>query len=118
MAISEQEWNSVRSVVEAVVRDLIGGRQSYFMTAPVIKRDTTNRLIWVKDLGDQPVPVVGFNYTVKYYDSDDNGTHPRTAVAKPDVPKIGETVFIAFELGLQWLPRCLGVLQGNNWMVD
>jgi hypothetical protein len=32
------------------------------------------------------------------------------------VPKVGDTVLVARELGTRRLPRCLGILQGKNWI--
>lgn len=117
MPISEEEWNSIRAVAEKVARDVSGTRGDWFQTGRVIKRDEKNRLIWIKGMGHTPLPVVGFNYTVRYYDTDDNGKlRVRQANAKVVVPKVGETVLVAFELGSSRLPRCLGVVQGKNYL--
>lgn len=117
MPILEAEWTSIRSMIERVVADIAGRRDSYFITGKVIKRDEGKRLVWLKEFGDQPIPIVSFDYTVKYYDDTTTGTKVKTAKAKVDVPKIGATVLVARELGSRRLPRCLGIIQGIDWLV-
>jgi hypothetical protein len=117
MPIDEQEWNSLRAASERIAANVSGRRTEYFRTARVIKRDEKNRLVWVKDMGDVAIPIVSFDYEIRYYDTDENGNaRVRHARARVAVPKIGETVFVAFELGSTRLPRCLGVVQGKNWV--
>jgi len=115
--ITEEEWNSIRVACEKIARDVAGTRGEWFQTGKVIKRDEKNRLIWIQGMGHTAIPVVGFNYTVRYYDTDDEGKlRVRQADAKVVVPKKGETVLVAFELGSTRLPRCLGVVQGKNYL--
>lgn len=114
--ISEGEWASIRSLVEKLVTQLTGGRRNFF-TARVIKRDDTNKLVWVRELGAQAIPVVGFDYNVTYYDTDSTGVvNRKNAKISPATPKVGEHVFIVLEMGAQSLPRCLGTIQGRNWL--
>lgn len=117
MPITEPEWTSIASLVERMVPQLTGGRRN-FKTGRVIKRDANNQLVWIRELGDQPIPVVGFDYTVKYYDTDNAGnTVPKTAKISPVTPDVGEHVFIVFEMGEHSLPRCLGTIQGTGWIL-
>jgi len=115
--ISEEEWNSIRAVCEKISREVAGTRGEWFQTGRVIKRDEKNRLVWIKGMGHTPLPVVGFEYDVRYYDTDDEGNlRVRNARAKVVVPALGATVLVAFELGSTRLPRCLGIVQGKNYL--
>jgi len=129
MPISEGEWNSIRNLVERVAADVSGNR-NFFTTGKVIKRDEDKMLVWIEEFGDQPIPLVFFDYEVKYYDETPNGTtvpsagssspfqtNSKKAKVKVIVPKIGDTVLVARELGSRRLPRCLGKLQGKGWIV-
>lgn len=114
MPINENEWASIQALVERIVGH---GGKSNFMTARVLKRDVANKLVWVKELGAQAIPVVGFDYSVKYYDTDSTGTvNVKTVSASVKVPDVGESVFIVLEMGAQSLPRCLGTIQGRGWV--
>lgn len=114
--ITEAEWGSIASMIERVVGH---GGKDHFMSATVIKRDEANGNVWVRELGNQAIPVVGFDYNVKYYDTDETGTvNVKHAQISPAVPKVGEHIFILFEMGSKSLPRCVGVVQGRNWIAS
>lgn len=116
MAITEGEWASIGAMATKIAEKVSGGRRG-FLTARVIKRDENNKLVWVRELGGQAIPVVGLDYNVKYYDTDSSGTvNVKKAVISPAVPKIGQNVFIILEMGEASLPRCLGTIQGRNWL--
>jgi hypothetical protein len=130
MPISEPEWASVRAMIEEVVADLAGNRASYFTTGKVIKRNEADKLVWLEEFGDQPIPIVGFDYELKYYYASSAGlatpaagaglpskTITKTIKAKVRVPKVGETVVVAREFGSRRIPRCIGVIQGKHWIV-
>jgi hypothetical protein len=115
--ISEQEWNSIRTACEKVCARISGRRSEFFETGTVAKRDEVNRLIWLKGYSNDPIPIVAFDYEVKYYDTDSDGNViVRKAKVTPVVPKVGQTVFVAYESGISRLPRCLGVMQGKKWI--
>lgn len=90
----------------------------------VIKANEAQRLVWVKELGDQAIPIVGFTYTVKYYDDSGDGLNTPAAgnplpnkvkvkkVKKilPDMPEVGQTVVILRTFGSGRLPKCVGVI--------
>lgn len=115
--ITEQEWNSIRTVVERICAEVSGRRQEFFQTGKVIKRDEVNRLVWIKGMGHTAIPIVSFNYDIRYYDTDELGNATvKNARAKIAVPKLGEIVLVVFELGSTRLPRCLGVVQGKNYL--
>lgn len=130
MPITEGEWASIRSMVEIVSAEVSGNRASYFTTGKVIKRDEKTMCVWIEDFGDQPIPVVSYEYEVKYYDETPKGTtavaagnsqpsktRVNTVQVKCKLPKVGDTVFVAREMGTRRLPRCLGVILGKNWIV-
>jgi len=115
--ISEREWSAIAGMVTKMVKKIAGERGN-LITSTVIKRDSGNRLVWIKELGDQGIPVVGFDYNVKYYDTDNNGNvNVKNIVVHPHTPDVGDHVLVALELGSQSLPRCVGVIQGNNWII-
>lgn len=129
MAITEPEWQSIRALIEVVSAEVSGNR-NFFTTGKVIKRDTEQKLVWIEDFGDQPIPLVAFDFEINYYDETPQGTTAVAAgnaqpyavtkkkvMAKVQVPKIGETVLVARELGSRRLPRCLGVIMGKGWIV-
>lgn len=116
MAITEGEWTSISSLIERMVAK--GGGRRQFITSQVLKRDEGNGVIWIGELGDQPIPIVGFDYNVKYYGIDGSGNVTvKNAIATPITPQVGEQVLVALEMGEQSLPRCLGVVKGTNWLV-
>jgi len=128
--ISEEEWNSIMESIQLEIGKRIGRRQDYFILAKVIKRDDKKNLVWVAELGDQPIPILAFDYQVKYHDNTTSGSTPaegaalpmHSVVKKADVkvlcPKVGELVLIAREMGSDFYPRCLGVIHSRNWITD
>jgi hypothetical protein len=115
--ISEGEWASIRALVEKVSTQVTGGRRN-FISDKVVKRDVTKKLVWLSQFGNQPIPIVGFDYEVKYYDTNSSGTvNPKKTTISPAVPDVGDTVLVVLEMGEQSLPRCLGKIQGRNWVL-
>jgi len=130
MPITEPEWQSVAAMIERKIMQMTGLRSNNFITGKVIKRDVPNKCVYLKDFGDQAIPVVGFNYTVKYYDETPNGTtavssgsaqpyktRVKTVTVDVVVPNVGDIVAVLCEMGTHRLPRCIGVIQGKNWLV-
>lgn len=115
MPITEGEWASIRAMAEQVAVEVSGTRKDYFVMGKVIKRDPVKNLIWMTEFGDQPIPLFSFDYEVFYY----AGTplRKKTAKVKPACPKIGQTVLVAREMGLNRLPRCLGVLRSKGFVI-
>lgn len=115
--ISEAEWASIRELAIKLASQ-VANQTGNFVTGKVIKRDEKNKLVWLRELGDQPIPVVGFRYDVKYYDEGSSGAvNVKTTTAVPQTPQLGDYVFVALEMGAQSLPRCLGVILGTNWII-
>jgi hypothetical protein len=92
---------------------------SLLLTTKVIRRDETKKLIWVNELGTQPVPLIGFDFNVKYYDTNASGAViEKVAKISIEVPHIGDTVLIAMERGTKRLPRCLGKIQSRDYIAS
>lgn len=117
MPITDPEWASVSNLIEKIAARVSGKRQDYFITGTVIKVDAVNQLVYMAEFGDQAIPIVAFNYTVDFYDDNGTGISKKTVTAKVAMPKIGDTILVARELGTRRLPRALGILQGQNWIV-
>jgi len=122
--IEDSEWASIGEYVTRIVQHVAGRAGDHFFVDKVLKNDTTNNLVWVQELGDTPVPLFTFDYDVKYYDESPKGTglsfggykvYTKIAKTKVRCPKVGELVLIAREMGMNRLPRCLGVLRSTNF---
>jgi len=117
MPITDPEWSSIAALAENVSKTISGRRIDFFKTGTVVKRDVANKLVWVDEFANQAIPIVGFDYEVKYYDEGSSGiVSVKKAIVTVAVPKVGQKVLVGFEMGLRRLPRCLGVLQGTNWI--
>lgn len=115
MAISEGEWASIRNFVTG----LIGKRGEYFITGKVVSVDKKKRLVYVKEFGTQGIPIVGFDYEVAYYDTNQVGTViKKKAKVTLLLPKVGQAVLIAREQGVNGLPRCIGVVPPSSLWVE
>jgi len=115
MPLNDRDFQSIYEIVDKSFRNATGT----LLMSKVTKRDVTNKLVWVPELGDQPVPLVGFDYEVKYYDTDNAGIiNEKKAKVSPMVPEIGDLVFIALERGTQRLPRCIGKVYSQNYILS
>ena len=125
--ITSGEWASIAELVERVAMQVAGKSGAHFFVATVIKNDTGKNLVWVRELHDIPIPLFAFDYIVKYYDESPRGTglsfggyktYTKFATAKVKCPLVGDVVLICREMGTDRLPRCLGVLQSNDFAID
>jgi|SRR5215471_2180403 len=117
--ISEAEWQSIRTMVESVVPQITGSRKDYFVTGTVKKVNKTKKLVWLAEFGTQAIPIVGYDYDITYYDTDQTGiVRKRVTKAVVRMPRVGQVVLVARELGVSSLPRCLGVIQGRGWVAE
>lgn len=111
--LSKYDW---QSIYEAIRRS---APNSEFVQGIVVSRDVKNRLVFIRELYDQPIPIIGFEYIIEYFDTQSNGTvTKRTATVKPKVPEIGETVLVALQSGEIRLPKCLGIITSTNFTRD
>lgn len=105
-------------MAEKIVQQTIGTRGDYFVTGKVIKVDDTHRCVYLQEFGDQPIPIVSFDYAVKSYETLSTGrVSAKTATTTVVMPKVGQSVLVAREMGTARLPRALGVIQGLNWII-
>lgn len=114
--ITEPEWQSISQFVEKIIQQVVGRRSDFFTTGKVVKVDAKNKCIYMAEFGDQAIPVVGFNYTTSYYVQESGSMTKKTATAEVQMPKVGQSVLVAREMGTARLPRALGVIQGKNWI--
>lgn len=124
MPITDPEWQSISEHVIDLIKDVAGQAGDHFFVDVVVKNDASKNLVWVETLGDTPIPLFAFQYEVKYYDESPRGTglsfgayktYTKYAKVKIVCPKVGETVLVAREMGMNRLPRCLGVLRSTGF---
>lgn len=76
MPLNHSDWREIQKFVG----EQIAGIGEPFVQATVVKTDPVKRLIWTKEFGDQPIPMFGHDYQVKYYDDD---SYPKTVELLP-----------------------------------
>lgn len=90
-----------------------------FMSSVVIKSDEINRVVYVSELFDIPIPIFGHFYDIEYFDTQPDGTTvKKIATVKPKVPQIGDIILISLQNGDLQLPKCLGILSSDNYLLD
>lgn len=118
MALSAQDWQQIQEFVNRI----ISKTGEAFIQGKVVKSDPTRRVVWLREFGDTPIPLIGFDYRVKYRYKETDGT---TTVAKTkphsdDVeiltPRVGDTVLVAQQFGTRRLPKCLGVIKSVRYV--
>jgi hypothetical protein len=115
MPLTADDWGQIYKVLQSEIQR----NKSGMIQSVVTKRDTDNKLIWVKELGDQPIPLIAFDHDVKYYIVDaSNNTVPRHGTGKVKVPEIGEAVLILLHMGTRRLPKALGVIRSTNFVIE
>jgi hypothetical protein len=104
MGLTDTDLNRVQDLIEngAMPSEVVYGR--------VVRRDEHKKLIWLKEFGDQPIPLVAMRAKVKIFDTTPTGTQIKTAEVIYEVPKIGELVVVLRQLGSRRLPKCVGVV--------
>lgn len=126
MALEDSDWRKIFSAIAD------SQQPSTIIQGVVVKNDVANNLIWLEEFGNQPIPLFFFEFTVKYYDSvathADTTTGSITSQITPKVtkdvdikvkcPKVGDTVLVLRQYGTRRLPKCIGVLQSTNFIID
>ena len=116
--ISHGDWNEIQSLI----RRMIGDQGDTFVQGTVIRNDPIRKVVFVKEFGDIPIPIVAHWYQVTYNTRDTSGrvlrtkTIPYSTDVDVLVPRVGDIVFIAQHLGTRSLPKCLGVIQSKNFV--
>lgn len=120
-ALTPALWNAI---ADAISRALPGRNMSF---GRVIKRDVTDKVVWLEEFGETAIPLCAFDSSFAYYDTQQDGTVKRredkgdTDAAfrtKMLVPKVGQLVVIIDLFGNRRFPVCVGVLQsklGSYW---
>jgi hypothetical protein len=117
MPITDPEWESIAQLAEKIAGRVSGTKSDYFVTGKVVKADAKNKCIYMAEFGDQAIPLVGFERKITYYDTNASGrVVAKTAVSEIIMPRVGQIVLVARELGTRRLPRALGIIQGTNWI--
>lgn len=95
----------------------------------VTKRDLKRKVLFMKEFGTTPIPLIAFNYEVNYFDVQPFGSTPaqgvampkkrfaKKVIAKPQLPKVGDTVLVLRHFGSRRLPKCIGIIQSKNFVV-
>ncbi len=118
MALTHGDWNEIHNAIRKGVADT----GEAFVQGVVIKSDAINKVIYLKEFGDTPIPIVAHHYQVKYLARDDSGrkiilkTLAYSADVEVLVPRIGDIVLVAQHLGTRALPKCLGVIMSRNFV--
>jgi hypothetical protein len=85
MPLTENDFASIKTLIDSAVGEI----GQTFITGEVIKRDDQRKLIWIKELGDQPIPVVDFKNMVDVY----SNVMPATEIWH-EVGTAGEPAFV------------------------
>lgn len=115
-------WEAIADLVR---RQAAPGEISFHQ---VTKRDVAKRVVWVEDFGGNGIPLVHFDYSFAYYDTQAGGVVKRydTTPDETDpayrvkvlVPRVGQTVAILNPSGNRRFPVCVGIVQsvpGSYW---
>ncbi len=113
MPLDQRDWRRIQNLIDELAR----AQPDYFSQDKVISVDEHRHVVFVKSFGDQPIPLFAFEYDVNTLDTLKNGkTKMRHTVAKPRMPKKGDTVLIARHMGSRRLPKCIGILQSTHFV--
>ncbi len=123
--LSHRLWNTIQQLV---AESTPGSEVVY---GQVIDRDEDKMLVWLEDFGDQPIPIVGFRYTVNVYDESPRGTtvpaqgqsspyqtYKKQFKVKTECPKIGDTVVVLRQMGSRRLAKCVGIVLSKGFVVE
>lgn len=131
MPLTHDDWREIQSFVNRAITQ----RGEPFVQGVVVKSDPVKMLVWLKEFGDQPIPVVAFDYEVKYFYNETYGNTQavgapvqtrlksrKTNTAAKEVkvlcPKKGDVVLVARHLGSRRLPKCLGVIKSKGYVTN
>lgn len=118
MALRDQDWQQIQEFVNR----LVSKSGEAFIQGKVVKSDQSRRVVWLREFGDTPIPLVGFDYRVKYRykETDGSVTVAKTNSYSDDVeiltPRVGDTVLVAQQFGTRRLPKCLGVIKSVRYV--
>lgn len=127
--ITNDDWREIQKLISRMVAEI----GEPFVQGKVVKNDEINKLVWLKEFGDQPIPCIAFDYQVKYYYREPYGnttavgtavnsriatkkTKPHSKDVEILVPRVGDIVLVARQMGSRRLPKCLGVIKSKKYV--
>ena len=120
MPLTNADWAEIQKLVSRVVS--AGGEP--FVQCKVVGIDISRKVVFAKEFGDIPIPMVAHWYQVTYSSRDAAGrvvrlkTQPFSKDVEIILPAIGDTILVAQHLGTRALPKCLGVIMSTNYTVE
>lgn len=119
MGLNQSDWREIQKYVN----QLFAQSGEAFAQGAVVKNDAVKKLVWLKEFGDQPIPLISFDYRIKYYVPDGlgNSVAKKTAAHSDEevevlVPRVGDIVLVARHMGSRRLPKCLGVIKSTGYV--
>lgn len=104
MALNDQDINQIQRMIETATRS------SEIVYGKVVRRDETRKLIWLSEFGDQAIPLVALNGTIKVYDKG----AVKLLKIKHEVPLVGQTAVVLRQMGSRRLPKCVGIILSSG----
>lgn len=117
--IEDADWTAIQEFVNRRVSQV----GEPFIQGKVVKVDALRKVVFLKEFGDTPIPIVGFDHQVKYSFKESSGatTIKKTKAYSNEVeilvPRVGDLVLIAQMFGTRRLPKCLGVIKSKRYVV-
>lgn len=110
MPLDDSDWNAIYEAISRAIpqHEIVYGR--------VVKRDEHKKLIWLKEFGDQPIPLVGFNGKVTVYDETATTTRRKVVKLEHEVPQKGDLVVVLRQMGTRRLGKCVGVVLSKGFV--
>lgn len=113
MPLDDRDWRRVQKLIDDFARTV----PEYFSQGEVVSVDKSRKVVFLKEFGDQPIPIFSFQFDVNYLDTGKNQhTKLRHTIATPRLPKKGDIVLVARQMGSRRLPKCIGVLQSHDFV--
>jgi len=118
MALNNSDWAAIQDLVNRMITRV----GEPFLQGKVIKTDPIRKVVFLKEFGSVPIPIVSFDYQVKYSFKETSGatTIKKTKAYSEEVeiltPRVGDTVLIARHYGSSRLPKCLGVIKSKRYI--
>lgn len=119
MPLTNADWREIQKFVGKMTAS--GGEP--FVQCKVIGIDISRNVVFAKEFGDIPIPIVAHYYQVTYSSRDASGrvirlkTQAYSKEVEILLPQIGDTILVAQHLGTRALPKCLGVIQSKDFVV-
>lgn len=116
--LSQSDWREIESFVNRIITRV----GEPFIQGKVIKVDKARKVVFLKEFGDTPIPIIGFDYRVKYSFKEPSGTttirHTKAYSSEVEilVPQVGDIVLVAQHFGTRRLPKCLGVVKSKRYI--